>query len=235
MVVVPAGSFMMGSPADEAERTTDEGPQRSVTIGQPFAVGKFEVTFAEWDACTAVGCNDKPSADWGRGRQPVVRVSWNDTRDYIAWISRKTGKTYRLLTEAEWEFAARAGTTTPFPTGRTITTDQANFDGNYTYGGSAKGQRRRKTVEVGSFPPNAFGLHDLHGNVWEWVQDCYNGYAGAPTNGSAVTSADCARRVLRGGSWYLEPGLLRSASRNAGTPDGSNIDIGFRLARMISP
>ena len=142
MVVVPAGEFMMGSPAGEEGRSDDEGPQRKVTIAKPFAVGKFEVTFAEWDACVAAGgCKHKPDDQgWGRGKRPVINVSWDDiTKEYLPWLSRKTGKTYRLLTEAEWEYAARAGTTTPFSTGQTITPEQANFNGNYTYGGSAKG------------------------------------------------------------------------------------------------
>jgi formylglycine-generating enzyme required for sulfatase activity len=156
MVVVPAGEFMMGSPASEESREANEDPQRKVTIAKPFAVGKFEVTFAEWDACVAAGgCKHKPEDyGWGRGKRPVINVSWDDIADeYLPWLSRKTGKTYRLLTEAEWEYAARAGTITPFSTGRTITTLLANFNGNSTYGGSAKGVDRHKTVEAGTFPP----------------------------------------------------------------------------------
>src|SRR5262249_1208976 len=161
---------------------SNEGPMHKVTISRPFAVGKFEVTFAEWDACATAGaCTHARFAPWGRGKRPVVNMSWEEiTKGYLPWLSRKTGKTYRLLTEAEWEYAARAGTTTPFSTGLTITTDQANFDGNYTYNGSAKGQYQKKTVEVGSLEPNAFGLYDMHGNVWEWVEDCYkDSYVGA--------------------------------------------------------
>jgi len=199
MVVVPAGEFMMGSPSNEESRDNDEGPQRKVTIAKPFAVGSFEATFAEWDACVAAGgCKHKPEDQgWGRGTRPVIKVSWDDiTKEFLPWLSRKSGKTYRLLTEAEWEYAARAGTTTPFSTGRTITPDQANFDGNYTYGGSSKGAYRQKTVDAGSFKPNAFGLHDMHGNVWEWVQDCYkDSYSGAPVDGSASASGDCSSRV----------------------------------------
>jgi hypothetical protein len=178
MVVVPAGSFTMGSPPSEEGRSDSEGPQHRVTIARPFAVGKFEVTFAEWDACVAAGgCSHRPGDQgWGRGNRPVIDVSWNDiTQQYLPWLSRKTGKTYRLLSEAEWEYAARAGTTTAFSTGRTITPEQANFDGNYTYGGSAKGVYRSKTVEVGSFPPNAFGLFDMHGNLWEWCRTAERG------------------------------------------------------------
>jgi formylglycine-generating enzyme required for sulfatase activity len=227
MVVVPAGSFMMGSPASEAGRLDDEGPQHRVTVAKPFAVGKFEVTVAEWDACVAGGgCNHKPSDQgWGRGRRPVINVSWQDAKGYVAWLSRKTGRTYRLLSEAEWEYAARAGTTTPFSTGATISTDQANFGGN---GGSAK--------EVGSFKANAFGLHDMHGNVWEWVEDCWNGsYSGAPTDGSVWTSGDCTSRVLRGGSWYGNPRLLRSANRDRFTTDFRNYGFGFRVGRTLTP
>jgi formylglycine-generating enzyme required for sulfatase activity len=235
MVVVPGGEFMMGSPSHEAERGNDEGPQRKVTIAKPFAVGNFEITFADWDACVATGgCKHKPKADWGRGRQPITGVSWNDTQEYVAWLSRKTSKTYRLLTEAEWEYAARAGTMTPFSTGPAITTDQANFDGNYTYGGSAKGTYLQRTVEVGSFKPNAFGLYDMHGNVWEWVEDCYEWtYAGAPTDGSARVTSVCASRVLRGGSWFSSPKYLRAAVRSGARPDYSTGFYGFRVARTI--
>ena len=225
MVVVPAGSFMMGSPASEKGRDSDEGPQHRVTIARPFAVGKFEVTFAEWDACVAAGgCRYRPGAQ-DRGRRPVMNVSWNDiTQEYLPWLSRTTGKTYRLLSEAEWEYAARAGTTTPYATGHTITQSQANFD-------NPKG-----TVDAGSFRANAFGFHDMHGNVWEWVQDCWNpNYKGAPSDGSAQTTGNCSLRVLRGGSWYYGPGYLRSAYRSRIQPDDRYIYRGFRLARTLTP
>ena len=238
MVVVPAGEFTMGSPESEESREKDEGPQRTVKIAKPFGVGKYEVTFTEWDACVSAGsCKQKPETDWGRGRQPVMRVSWDEiTREYLPWLSKKSGKTYRLLTEAEWEYAARAGTTTPFSTGKTITPDQANFNGNYTYGGSANGQYRQKTVEAGSFKPNAFGLYDMHGNVWEWVEDCNkDSYQGTATDGSAVTSGDCGRRVLRGGSWSYYPRVLRSAVRFEGPTGGRNIAVGFRVGRTLTP
>lgn len=243
MVVVPAGSFLMGSPASEPERESDEGPQHQVTIPASFAVGVFEVTWAEWEACAAArACNnsavDGAGGDqgWGKGNRPVINVSWNDAQAYAAWLSDKTGKRYRLLSEAEWEYVARAGTTTPFNTGDRITTDQANFNGNYTSNGSAKGVYRQKTVPVGSFSPNRFGLHDVHGNVWEWVEDCYNAsYGGAPIDGSAWLIGDCSERVLRGGSWSNDPRYLRSAARYWDTPTDRDSDLGFRLARTLQP
>jgi formylglycine-generating enzyme required for sulfatase activity len=229
---------MMGSPPDEAERSSDEGPQRKVTIAKPFAAGRFEVTFAQWDTCvTAGGCKHKPSDQgWGKGMRPVINVSWDDATEYVSWLGKKTGRTYRLLSEAEWEHAARAGTTTAFSTGRTITTDQANFDGNSTYDGSGRGVYRQKTIEVGSLnKPNAFGLHDMHGNVWEWVQDCYqDNYNGAPTDGSAKSSASCGFRVLRGGSLRSGPRLLRSANRITTQPVNRDDLFGFRVARTLN-
>ncbi|MBI1385813.1 MAG: SUMF1/EgtB/PvdO family nonheme iron enzyme [Rhizobiales bacterium] len=243
MVVVPAGSFMMGSPESEEGRNADEGPQRRVTLRQPFAVGKFEVTFAQWDACVAAkGCKHKPSDEnWGRGQRPVMNVSWDDIEnEYLPWLNRTLGLSgggaYRLLSEAEWEYAARGGTTTPFSFGATISTDQANYDGNYTYGSGRKGAYREKTVEVGSFPGNAFGLHDMHGNVWEWVEDPWHeNYNGAPTDGSAWTKdGDTSLRVVRGGSWNYLPGVLRSANRLRNGPDNRNSLFGFRVARSLS-
>lgn len=240
MVVLPAGSFIMGSPASEEGRLDNEEPRRKVIIARPFAVGRFEITFDEWDACVvAGGCLHLPDdAGWGRRRRPVINVSWNDiTNAYLPWLSHEAGKTYRLLTEAEWEYAARAGTTAPFSTGSTITPEQANFDGWFTYGRSARGVNRNKTVDVGSFEPNAFGLHDMHGNVFEWVQDCYEEtYTGAPVDGSAVTTGDCTYRVLRGGSWVSGPGHLRSASRIRSEPDRRMLrNDGFRVARTLGP
>jgi formylglycine-generating enzyme required for sulfatase activity len=236
MVVVPAGEFMMGSEASEAGRHFDEGPQPRVTIARPFAVGKFEITFAQWDACVLEGgCKHKPEDKfWGREKRPVINVSWNDAKEYVGLLTRKTGRTYRLLTEAEWEYSARAGTMTPFSTGRTITSEQANFNGNGTYGGSAKGQYRQRTAEVGSFQPNAFGLYDMHGNVWEWVEDCYqDSYKNAPTNGSARLSAYCHSHAIRGGSWRSSPGDLRSAYRIKSDSSYRDDTQGFRVARTL--
>jgi len=256
MVEIPAGEFIMGSPPDEPpvklrDQMSNESPQHRVTIAKPFAAGRFEATFAEWDACVAdKGCTHSPSDNGGgRGKRPVVNVSWNDvTREYIPWLSRKTSKTYRLLTEAEWEYAARAGTTTPHSTGSSLSGAQANSDPDSIYfGAKARGQY---SVDVGSFQPNAFGLYDVHGNVEEWVEDCYqNNYIGAPNDGSAVilsgvkeivltggatiTVPACEMRVSRGGSWRFHPMYLRSAMRNANIPQTRSNHIGFRLARML--
>ena len=229
MVVVPAGEFMMGSPAKEEGRDHREEPQRKVTIGRPFAVGIFEVTFAEWDACVAAGgCKHRPGDEgWGRGRRPVINVSWdNISEEFLPWLSRKTGKIYRLLTEAEWEYSVRAGSTTPFSTGWTITSDEANFDGHETYGRNANGQFRQKTLEVGSFKPNEFRLFDMHGNIFEWVEDCHA--TSQPTDSSV-----CIFHVIRGGSWHSRPSNLRSASRTSVPTITQNTVTGFRLARAL--
>ena len=239
MVVVPQGTFTMGSPASEEGSGDWERPQHQVTISNPFAVGKFEVTFREWDACVSEGgCSHRPDDNgWGRGSRPVINVIWDDAQQYVSWLSRKTGKLYRLLSESEWEYVARAGTTGPFHFGSTISTDQANYRGNYTYGGGSKGVYRGKTVAVGSFPANSFGLHDVHGNVWEWVEDCsHDNYQGAPSDGSAwVTGGDCDKRVLRGGSWNNSPWFLRSAGRNWIVAGYRYISDGFRVARTLTP
>ena len=237
LVVVPAGSYQMGSPASEEDRLNLEGPVHRVTIAQPFAVGVYEVTFAEWDACVSGGgCNGHRPTDggWGRGRQPVINVNWADAQAYVAWLSRETGQRYRLPSEAEWEYVARAGTRTPFHFGRSISPAQANYNGEYTYGGGGRGQYRERPIPVGSFRPNAFGLYDVHGNVWEWVQDCFNyGYTGAPSDGRAWETGECIDRVARGGSWLHSPGFLRSAYRGLGSAgDGGNV-VGFRIARSL--
>ena len=238
LVVVPAGSYLMGSPSSEASRTNDEGPQHRVTIGEPFAVGVYEVTFSEWDACVrADRCGGYRPDDrgWGRGDRPVINVSWEDAQGYVRWLSRETGQEYRLLSESEWEYVARAGTTTPFHAGRTISTDRANYDGNYTYGTGRKGKYRQQTVPVGSFRANRFGLHDVHGNVNEWTQDCWNGsYRGAPSDGRAWERGECGRRVVRGGSWHYEPVFLRSASRYWNGTGNRRDDVGLRVARTLT-
>jgi formylglycine-generating enzyme required for sulfatase activity len=229
LVVVPAGSFTMGSPASEVGRDDDEGPQHPVTIPRALAVGKYDVTFAEWDACVADGgCGGYRPGDepWGRGNRPVIEVSWDDAQAYVSWLSRKTGKPYRLLSESEWEYSARAGTTTPYYWGEGIGQNNANCVG---CGSRWDGQQ---TSPVGSFPPNAFGLYDMMGNVWEWTGDCYNlSYDGAPGDGSAWAGGDCAKRVLRGGSWDEAPGSPRSADRASLSAGYRSPELGFRVAR----
>ena len=236
LVVVASGSFRMGSRVGEDGRDDDEGPVHRVHIAEPFAVGVYEVTFAQWDACRREGgCTHNPGdAGWGRGNRPVMSVSWEDAQEYVAWLSRKTGERYRLLSESEWEYVARAGTTTPFHFGTTVSTEQANYDGNHTYGSGRKGRYRKRTEPVGSFPANAFGLYDVHGNVMEWVEDCWNGgYTRAPTDGSAWESGECSRRVLRGGSWKFGPWFLRSAYRKWFTAGSRYYYAGFRVARTL--
>ena len=239
LVVVPAGSFRMGSPSGEEGRLNREGPVHRVRIAEPFAAGVYEVTFAEWDACRrGGGCTHDPDdRGWGRGTRPVINVSWNDARQYVRWLAGRTGKGYRLLSESEWEYVARAGTRTPFHTGKTISTDRANYDGRYAYGSGRKGQYRKRTTTVGSFSPNGFGLHDVHGNVWEWVEDCWHGrYGGAPSDGRAWTSAgagNCSYRVVRGGSWVDNPRGLRSAIRRRYVTASRVAFAGFRVARAL--
>lgn len=234
MVAIPAGSFTMGSPDNEPQRSSDESPQRQAQIAA-FEIGKYEVTFSEWDACVADGgCQHWPEDEgWGRGNRPVINVSFDDiTNEYIPWLNRKTGKQYRLPSEAEWEYAARAGTTTRFNTGDCITTAQANFDGSEPAEGCPKGEYRGQTLPVGSFHSNTFGLYDMHGNVLEWVQDCSNeGYHSAPSTGAARTDGDCDSRVFRGGSWSNHGGLVRVAFRNYISHDFRYNPLGFRLSR----
>ena len=236
MVVIPAGSFTMGSSDSEQGRGNDEGPQRNVNFTRTFAAGKFEVTFDEWDACVREhGCTQNPgNGGWGRGNRPVINVSWADAKQYTQWLSLKTGHQYRLLSEAEWEYVARAGTTTPFNTGTNINPTQANYDVAQSYAGSVTGVARNQTIAVGSYPANAFGLHDVHGNVWEWTEDCWNAnYNGAPSDGSARASGDCGLRVVRGGAWGNVPQYLRSAHRGRLTTGFRNNDIGLRAARTF--
>ena len=245
MVVVPAGSFMMGSPASEPERESwqkgIESPQLKVTIALAFAVGKFAVTFDEWDACVAGGgCNGYRPGDqgWGRGKRPVINVNWDDAKAYASWLSRKAGKTYRLLSEAEREYVTRADTTTPFWWGSSISPTQANYLSSAApyRGGGSKGDYRQRTVPVDSFAANPWSLYNVHGNVWEWTEDCWNdSHAGNLGDGSPWTTGDCDRRVLRGGSWGDDPQYLRAASRIRYITGGRYSNRGFRLARMLSP
>lgn len=239
MVVIPAGSFTMGSPSNEVDRSDHEGPRRDVRIARPFAMGVYEVTFAQWDACAAAGYCTRgvDDAGWGRGARPVMNVSWDDVQAFLRWMnSQVDGNPYRLPSEAEWEYAARAGSDTAFWWGNRISPDQANYDGNFAYNNGPTGVYREQTLPVGSFAANPFGLFDVHGNVWEWVQDCYvDGYAGAPRDGSARSSSGCSLRVLRGGSWFNFPWFLRSAFRYRDWPVNRFIIFGFRLARTLTP
>jgi len=238
MVVVPPGSFTMGSPADEEGRFGSEGPQHLVTMARRFAVGRFAVTFEEWDACVADrGCGGyrPPDEGFGRGRRPAINVSWEDAKRYAQWLSKKTGKEYRLLTEAEWEYSARAGTATPFWWGSEVSSNQANYKGTLTYNGGVKGRFWNKTLPVDSFAANPFGLHQGTGNVSEWTEDCWNGsYGGAPQDGSAWMSGDCSVEVRRGGSWDDDPRDVRSAHRDRTTTTIRFYVTGFRVARTLT-
>lgn len=228
MIEISPGSYLMGS----LEGDADERPLRKVTVTKRFAVGRYEVTFAEWDACFAAGgCKRQPNDyGWGRGRRPVVDVAWSDIiREYLPWLSKHTGKNYRLPTEIEWEYAARAGTTTAYAWGGRIGRGKANCDG---CGAPWDGN---ETAPVGTFQPNAFGLFDMHGNVWEWTADCYrDDPLSIPTDDKAFTTGACALRVMRGGSWLSEPSELRSANRDR--LHGHNrysLAIGFRVSRAL--
>jgi formylglycine-generating enzyme required for sulfatase activity len=228
MVVVPSGSLTMGSPELEPQRSRDE-TQVQVSIAAPFAVGKFAVTYENWVACFADSvCKWPPDENWGRGKQPVINVSWGDAKVYTGWLSLKTGKSYRLLSEAEREYVTRAGTTAAYWWGSSIKPTQANYKG----GGSSDS----RTMPVDSFEANPWGLYNVHGNVWEWVEDCWvESHAGNPANGSARTDGNCATRVVRGGSWYSIPEYLRSASRYGRNVGESLNYLGFRVARTLNP
>jgi formylglycine-generating enzyme required for sulfatase activity len=228
MMGIPAGRFVMGSSSDEPGRSDAEGPQHEVRIAQPFTLGVYAVTFDDYDHfCDATHRRKPQDHGWGRGNRPVIHVSWEKARVYCAWLSEQTGRTYRLPSEAEWEYACRAGTDTPFHFGARITTDQANFN-NYPYDVSAMGQNQ--TVPVGTFPPNAFGLYDMHGNVWEWCQDAWHdNYNGAPTDGSAWEAGGYVARGARGGSWFHFSASARSAARAVFVPVNSGTSLGFRV------
>jgi formylglycine-generating enzyme required for sulfatase activity len=233
MVVIPAGEFMMGAPVSERGHQAWEEPVHKVTIGKPFAVSKFELTFDDWDACVAYGDCDPNIIDGGfsRGRQPVIEVTWNDAQRYVAWLSKMTGKSYRLLSEAEYEYAARAGKETAYPWGEDVGKNNADC------GGCGSEWDGKQPAPVGSFAANQFGLYDMVGNVWQWVEDCMHyQYAGAPADGSAwVQGGDCNYRIMRGGGFGSGPQLIRSASR-MGTPVGNRATtLGFRVARVLLP
>ena len=238
MVYIPAGSFRMGDISGGGQ--SDEKPVHSVSI-KAFLMSATEVTFDQWDACVAAGgCSHKPGDEgWGRGSRPVINVSWKDAQQYVKWISSKTGEQYRLPSEAEWEYAARAGSETKYFFGNSASdlcryANGAAAETDFSWRNKDCRDDYQRTAPVASFTANAFGLYDMHGNVWEWTQDCWNGsYKGAPSDGTAWLSGNCGRRVLRGGSWYYFPNNLRSASRyydSTGFRINSN---GFRLARAL--
>ena len=229
MVLIPEGRFRMGCVSGR-NCDDDESPVHEVRV-EAFGLSKYEVTFEEYDRFTeAIGRGRVEDEGWGRGRRPVINVSWNDAEAYTRWLSARTGNLYRLPSEAEWEYAARAATETAYSWGNDIGHNRANCRGcgsRWDY---------EQTAPVGSFNPNAWGLHDMHGNVWEWVQDCWNGsYRGAPADGTAWERGDCSLRVLRGGSWYVNPRDLRSASRGRNTTSLRDDDVGFRVARTVTP
>ncbi len=224
MVVLAGGLFVMGSPASEVGRGRDEGPQREVSI-QPFAMGRHEVTFAQWDACLAGGgCNgySPPDGGWGRGGRPVTDISWEDAQSYLDWLNRQAGGLrYRLATEAEWEYAARAGAQAAYAFGTRVTATQATF-------------QVRQTTPVGAHAANAFSLFDMHGNVGEWVEDCYApNYDLAPVDGAAVQADECQRRVYRGGGFADRAAVLRAAARQAARSEQRARGVGFRVARTL--
>ena len=259
MVKVPTGTFRMGSPADEPGRDKTEGPvPYRIRIDHQLWMGKYEITYGEYLAFLSdIGRRGREDRPWfktksedpdsrimkrgnryviesGYDRHPIMNVSWYGAKAYTDWLRRKTDRPYRLPTEAEWEYVARAGTTTPFTTGQHITTDQANFDGNYTYNGSSKGTHRGKTTPVGTFKPNDFGLYDMHGNVREWTADCYD-RAAYKTHDAYPKMVgkwrDSCLRAFRGGAWYYVPRYLRSAVRSRSTADNRNKGFGFRVAQ----
>ena len=247
MVMIPGGSFMMGSPETEEGSNDDERPQHQVTI-KAFCLGKYQVTQAQWKAVAAfpqVNRELKPDPSRFKGNnRPVESVSWEDAVEFCDRLSNHTKRQYRLPSEAEWEYACRAGTTTPFHFGETITTDLANYNGEFTYGDGVEGVYRKETTEVGSFGvANNFGLYDMHGNVWEWcLDDWHDDYEEAPKDGSAWFNSDDKlsdkprRTVLRGGSWFTLPLRCRSASRNGnngGNRDTPDVIIGFRVVCAV--
>ena len=227
MVVIPSGSFLMGSEPGAGE--ANESPQRLQTLDRPLAVARFEVTFDEWDACLADGACTAPwnqdEPGWGRGRQPVIQVDWNEAQTYVTWLSGRTGQTYRLLSEVEWEYAARAGTSGLHHTGEAITPADANYE--------RSGLRR--TAPVGSYPANAFGLHDMLGNVWEWVADCYEPGSNHTLRDASTANSACSLRVMRGGGGASPAEDVRTARRSQMSIGMRTNDLGFRVARDLGP
>jgi formylglycine-generating enzyme required for sulfatase activity len=249
MVVIPPGEFWMGSRDGEGDQDGSEYPRRKVKIDKPLAVGKFEVTWDEWEACIATrGCDGRGTSDsgYGKGRHPVINVSRDQANAYVAWLRRMTNKPYRLLTEAEWEYAARGITNAdsphpPYPWGDKASREHANYGTDYGTERGGKSEGRDNwfyTAPVGQFPSNAFGLHDMHGNVWEWVEDPWHvNYRGRPPiNGSAwAEGGDSSLGIVRGGSWYDSAWFLRSAFRYWWPPQRSEVNLGFRVGRTLGP
>jgi formylglycine-generating enzyme required for sulfatase activity len=235
LMLIPAGEFMMGAPEEEPSSRDDERPQHLVTVPQ-FLMGRYPVTQAQWRVVAGheqINRKLNPNCSSFKGNnRPVEQVSWEDAQEFCKRLSEKTKKDYRLPSEAQWEYACRAGTTTPFHFGEIITTELVNYDGNRTYNGSPKGEYREQTTEVGSFPANDWGLHDMHGNVWEWCEDDYHSnYDKAPNDGSAWVEGDRTNtmRVRRGGSWDGNPDNCRSAIRGYLTRDYRDFNFGFRV------
>jgi formylglycine-generating enzyme required for sulfatase activity len=240
MVEIPGGTFRMGASEKEKGSTEDERPRHQVTV-QPFFMGKYAVTQEQWQKVADFlpranrELNPHPSRFKG-DKRPVECISWYDVKEFCLRLSKYTKKEYCLPSEAEWEYACRAGTSTPFHYGETITTQLANYDGNYTYGDGVKGEYRQKTTQGGSFPPNAFGLYDMHGNVWEWCGDTWHeNYEGAPSDGNYWLSENDNRKLVCGGSWSSFPVNCRSAYRYRREPDNFSNFIGFRVVCVLSP
>ena len=240
LVVVPSGTFNMGSTEGEAWRLDwqreREAPSTNVAIAKPLAVARFAVTFDEWAACAAAGdCLDTPGdSGWGRGNRPVINITWDEANAYVGWLSRKTGRSYRLLSEAEREYMARAGTATPFWFGTAPAPKQANYLPVSAGGNTSTAPSTEMTLPVNSFEPNPWGLYNVHGNVWDWTADCWNdNHRGHSGTGAAVLTGDCRHRVLKGGSWFHPPMLMRAAARTRASTDLRANSIGLRVVRNI--
>ena len=242
MIVVPAGQFLMGASDGEPGSTPDERPQHRVNFANPFSVGRFPVTLSEWDACVAAtGCSYRPTDQgWGRGRQPVINILWDDAKEYVAWLSRTTGKTYHLPSEAEREYVTRAGTTTAYWWGESFVPEQANCSPGTPelsptrIGGLEQLAAPARVLPVQSFVPNPWGLYQAHGNVYDWVEDCWNdNYNGAPSDGSAWTGRNCNGHVLRGGAFSRKPQAARSAARIWSGSPNRFVYMSVRVARTL--
>ena len=245
MVRIPAGAFVMGSPADEPQRQDCEGPPHRVHVSE-FLIGQMPITQAQWRQVAS--WQEREGERWGRqlnpnpshfgdqansDQRPVDNVSWHDAMEFCNRLSQRTGRHYSLPSEAQWEYACRAGSTTPFAFGATLSAELVNYDATDTYGDGPKGESREQTTPVGMFPANAWGLHDMHGTVWEWCLDhWHDSYEGAPSDGSAWLTPSASEeepRLLRGGSWNFVPRYCRSAARDLFRPDGANYSVGFRV------